>query len=120
MEEIIAPLIASGAIKIPPGAEVNTPGWKPENAQAEMEQILTANDNDIQAVLSQNDSMAGGAIAALTAQGLAGKVIIGGQDGDKALNRVALGTQIVSVWKDAAISARRARPPSSCARTPTS
>jgi D-xylose transport system substrate-binding protein len=102
MEEIIAPLIASGAITIPPGAEVNTPGWKPENAQAEMEQILTANDNDIQAVLSQNDGMAGGAIAALTAQGLAGKVIIGGQDGDKqALNRVALGTQIVSVWKDA-------------------
>lgn len=102
MEEIIAPLIASGAIKIPAGAEVNTDGWKPENAQAEMEQILTANNNDIQAVLSQNDGMAGGAVAALAAQGLDGKVIIGGQDGDKAaLNRVALGTQVVSVWKDA-------------------
>ncbi len=102
MEEIIAPLIASGAITIPDGAEVNTDGWKPENAQAEMEQILTANNNDIQAVLSQNDGMAGGAVAALTAQGLQGKVIIGGQDGDKqALNRVALGTQIVSVWKNA-------------------
>ena len=102
MEEIIAPLLASGAIKIPAGAEVNTPGWKPENAQAEMEQILTANSDNIQAVLSQNDGMATGAVAALTARGLAGKVIIGGQDGDKAaLNRVALGTQIVSVWKDA-------------------
>lgn len=102
MEEIIAPLLASGAIKIPAGAEVNTDGWKPENAQANMEQILTANNDDIQAVLSQNDGMAGGAIAALTARGLQGKVVIGGQDGDKAaLNRVALGTQIVSVWKDA-------------------
>src|SRR5688500_5862913 len=102
MEEIIAPLIASGAITIPPGAEVNTPGWAPDAAQAEMEQILTANNNDIDAVLSQNDGMAGGAVAALTAQGLAGKVVIGGQDGDKAaLNRVALGTQVVSVWKDA-------------------
>jgi D-xylose transport system substrate-binding protein len=102
MEEIIKPLLDSGAITIPAGAEVNTPGWKPENAQSEMEQILTANENDIQAVLSQNDGMAGGAIAALKAQGLEGKVIIGGQDGDKqALNRVALGTQIVSVWKDA-------------------
>jgi D-xylose transport system substrate-binding protein len=102
MEEIIAPLIASGAITIPDGAEVNTDGWKPENAQAEMEQILTANNNDIQAVLSQNDGMAGGAVAALAAQGLDGKVVIGGQDGDKAaLNRVALGTQVVSVWKDA-------------------
>lgn len=102
MEEIIAPLIASGAISIPAGAEVNTDGWKPENAQANMEQILTANNNDIQAVLSQNDGMAGGAVAALTAQGLQGKVIIGGQDGDKqALNRVALGIQVVSVWKNA-------------------
>jgi D-xylose transport system substrate-binding protein len=101
-EEIIAPLLASGAIKIPAGAEVNTDGWKPENAQAEMDQILTANNNDIQAVLSQNDGMATGAVAALTAQGLEGKVKIGGQDADKAaLNRVALGTQVVSVWKDA-------------------
>ena len=35
-------------------------------------------------------------------QGLAGEVPVTGQDGDKAaLNRVALGTQLVSVWKDA-------------------
>ena len=37
----------------------------------------------------------------LQAQGLAGTVPVTGQDGDKAaLNRVALGTQLVSVWKD--------------------
>ena len=66
-----------------------------------MEQFLTANDNDVQAVLSENDSMAGGVVAALEAQGLAGQVPVGGQDGDlPALNRVALGTQTVSVWKD--------------------
>ena len=35
-------------------------------------------------------------------QGLAGSVPVSGQDGDAAaLNRVALGTQSVSVWKDA-------------------
>ena len=34
-------------------------------------------------------------------QGLAGSVPVSGQDGDvAALNRVALGTQTVSVWKD--------------------
>jgi D-xylose transport system substrate-binding protein len=100
--EILKPFLDSGAIKIPTGAEQNTDGWKPENAQAEMDQILTANKNDIQAVLSQNDGMATGAVAALKAQGLEGKVKIGGQDADKAaLNRVALGTQVVSVWKDA-------------------
>ena len=46
-------------------------------------------------------AIAGGVIAALAAQGLDGKVFVTGQDGDKAaLNRVALGTQLVSVWKD--------------------
>ncbi|MEP4860882.1 MAG: D-xylose ABC transporter substrate-binding protein, partial [Alphaproteobacteria bacterium] len=41
-------------------------------------------------------------VAALDAQGLAGSVPVSGQDGDHAaLNRVALGTQTVSVWKDA-------------------
>jgi len=102
MAQILDPLIASGAIKIPAGAEVNTDGWKAELAQTEMEQILTANKNNIQAVLSQNDNMATGAVAALKAQGLDKTVKIGAQDGDKfALNRVALGTQVVSVWKDA-------------------
>jgi D-xylose transport system substrate-binding protein len=48
--------------------------------------------------------MAGGVVAALEAQGLAGTVPVTGQDGDKAaLNRVALGTQLVSVWKDSRV-----------------
>lgn len=81
--------------------EEYTDNWDPAVAQTNMEQILTANDNKIDAVLSENDGMAGGVIAALDAQGLAGKVPVTGQDGDKAaLNRVALGTQLVSVWKD--------------------
>jgi D-xylose transport system substrate-binding protein len=67
-----------------------------------MEQFLTENDNDIQAAVASNDGMAGGVVAALEAQGLAGEVAVSGQDGDvAALNRVALGTQTVSVWKDA-------------------
>jgi D-xylose transport system substrate-binding protein len=81
--------------------ETYTDNWDPAVAQTNMEQILTANNNAVDAVLSENDGMAGGVIAALEAQGLAGKVPVTGQDGDKpALNRVALGTQLVSVWKD--------------------
>mgnify|MGYP002526952833 CR=1 FL=1 len=65
-----------------------------------MEQILTAQDNNVDAVVASNDGTAGG-VAALTAQGMEG-IPVSGQDGDHAaLNRVALGTQIVSVWKDA-------------------
>ncbi len=100
MEEVIAPLIAAGDITIV--GEEYTDEWLPDNAQENMENILTANDNDVQAVLAQNDGMAGGAIAALDDQGLAGEVAVGGQDGDiAAINRVALGTQVVSVLKDA-------------------
>jgi len=81
--------------------EAYTDGWLPENAQANMEQFLTANNNEVDAVVASNDGTAGGAIAALAAQGLDGAVPVSGQDGDhSALNRIALGTQTVSVWKD--------------------
>ena len=98
MEEVIGAAVAAGDIVIV--GEVNSDGWKPENAQKNMEQILTANNNAVDAVLAQNDGMAGGAAAALGAQGL--NVPLGGQDGDlAAINRVARGTQTVSVWKNA-------------------
>jgi len=97
--EVLADAIKKGDVKIV--GEEFTPAWKPENAQKNMEQILTKNGNKIDAVIAQNDGMAGGAIAALTAKGLQG-IPVSGQDGDLgALNRVALGTQTVSVWKNA-------------------
>jgi D-xylose transport system substrate-binding protein len=53
--------------------------------------------------MSENDGMASGVVAALTAQGMQG-IPVTGQDGDlAALNRVALGTQLVSVWKDSRV-----------------
>jgi len=98
MMEVIGDDVASGKIKIV--GEAFSDGWKPENAQKNMEQILTANDNNVDAVLSENDGMAGGVVAALAAQGLV--IPVGGQDGDHAaINRVARGSQTVSVWKDA-------------------
>ena len=100
MEEVIGDAVKSGAIKIV--GETYTDNWDPANAQKEMEQFLTVNNNNVDAVLSENDGMAGGVVAALAAQGLAGQIPVSGQDGDHAaLNRVALGTQTVSVWKDA-------------------
>jgi D-xylose transport system substrate-binding protein len=97
--EVLKENIDSGKIKNV--CETFTDGWKPDGAQKNMEQCLTANNNAIDAVISENDGMAGGVVAALEAQGLAGSVPVTGQDGDKAaLNRVALGTQLVSVWKD--------------------
>lgn len=98
--EVLQEAIASGKIKNV--GEAYTDGWLPANAQRNMEQFLTANNNAVDAVVASNDGTAGGVVAALEAQGLAGTVPVSGQDGDHAaLNRVALGTQTVSVWKDA-------------------
>jgi D-xylose transport system substrate-binding protein len=80
--------------------EKNTDNWDTTNAKNNMEAALNANGNKIDAVLSENDSMATGVVQALSAVGL--KAPVTGQDGDTAaLNRVALGTQAVSVWKNA-------------------
>jgi D-xylose transport system substrate-binding protein len=99
-EEVIGEAVAAGTINI--ACETYTDNWDPAIAQTNMEQCLTQENNAIDAVLSENDGMAGGVVAALEAQGLAGIVPVSGQDGDlAALNRVALGTQSVSVWKDA-------------------
>ena len=97
--EVLKAAIDKGDIKVV--GEQYTDGWKPEVAQSNMEQILTANNNKVDAVVASNDGTAGGVVAALSAQGMAG-IPVSGQDGDfAALNRVARGLQTVSVWKDA-------------------
>lgn len=105
--EVLGDAIKSGKVKNV--GEAYTDGWLPANAQRNMEQFLTANRNKVDAVVASNDGTAGGAVAALAAQGMAGSVPVSGQDGDHAaLNRVALGTQTVSVWKDARLLGRTA------------
>ena len=104
-EEVIGEAVEAGDITIV--GEDYTDNWDPAIAQTTTEQFLTAADNDVQAVLSENDGMAGGVVAALEAQGLAGQVPVSGQDGDlAALNRVALGTQTVTSGRTPASSAR--------------
>ncbi len=98
-QEVIEAAIAKGDIKIV--GEEYTEGWKPEVAQKNMEQIITKTGGKIDAVVASNDGTAGGVVAALTAKGIKG-IPVSGQDGDHAaLNRVAQGSQTVSVWKDA-------------------
>ena len=105
-QEVLAAAINSGAIKVV--GEEYTEGWKPDVAQKNMEQILTRNNNKVDAVVASNDGTAGGVVAALSARGISG-VPVSGQDGDHAaLNRVALGSQTVSVGKDARALGREA------------
>ena len=100
MMEALKPAMAPGKIK---NAGMSyTDGWAPGKAQKGMDEILARTNNKVDAVLTENDAMAGGVVAALGAQGMAGAVPVSGEDGDHAaINRIALGTQTVSIWKDA-------------------
>ncbi|MBW2314225.1 MAG: substrate-binding domain-containing protein [Deltaproteobacteria bacterium] len=106
--DVLGDAIARGEIEVV--GEQSIDAWLPELAQRVMEQILTATDDRVDAVVCSNDGMASGVAAALRSQGLSG-VPLSGQDGDHAaLNRVARGDQTVSVWKDArALGATAAR-----------
>ncbi|ALB56662.1 D-xylose ABC transporter substrate-binding protein [Cronobacter universalis] len=96
--KVLKPFIDSGKIKVVGDQWVD--GWLPENALKIMENALTANNNKIDAVVASNDATAGGAIQALSAQGLAGKVAISGQDADLAgIKRIIAGTQTMTVYK---------------------
>jgi D-xylose transport system substrate-binding protein len=74
--------------------------WKPELALNFAENALTKNGDDIQAFVVSNDGMAGGVISALEKRGLAGKVLVTGQDaGLEALQNIAAGRQTMTVYK---------------------
>ena len=104
---ILQPKIDSGDIKIVGDQWVD--GWLAENALKIMENGLTANNNKIDVVVASNDSTAGGAIQALEAQGLTGKVLISGQDADlAAIRRIVAGTQTMTVYKPIKALATRA------------
>ncbi len=74
--------------------------WSPEEALKHTENALTANDNNIQGIITGWDGLAGAAVQALAAQGLAGKCGVTGQDADlSACQRIVEGTQTMTVYK---------------------
>ena len=97
-KKVLQPYIDRGDINIV--LEQWCKGWAPSEALKHAENGLTLADNDIQAVIASNDGTAGGAVQALAAQGLAGKVPIAGQDADiAACQRIVEGIQTGTVYK---------------------
>jgi D-xylose transport system substrate-binding protein len=118
-DKVLAPLIASGAVLV--RHEDWAEDWKPENAKKIMNAALTRFGAGIDGVLAANDGTAGGAVQALSEEGLAGRVAVVGQDAElAACQRVAAGTQAATIYKptrrevgaalDAAIRFARGRP----------
>ena len=95
---VLQPAIDRGDIKIV--ADQWAKDWLAEEALKHTENALTQNRNNVVAVVASNDATAGGAVRALENQGLAGKVIVSGQDADlPALQRIVAGTQSMTVYK---------------------
>ncbi|MGY4688635.1 D-xylose ABC transporter substrate-binding protein [Salibacterium sp. K-3] len=83
--------------------------WSATEALNIMENALTSNNNNIDAVVASNDNTAGGAIQALSAQDLAGETAVSGQDADlAATQRIVEGTQTMTVYKPISDIASRA------------
>jgi D-xylose transport system substrate-binding protein len=96
--KVLQPLVDKGDIKIVGKQWVKD--WSPSEAMSIIENALTANGNKIDAVVASNDATAGGAIQALAAQKLDGKVAVSGQDSDlAAVKRVLAGSQTMTVYK---------------------
>src|SRR6266498_3576919 len=97
--EILQPYVDSGKIEIV--AKQGVDNWDAANALKLMENILTAQNNDIDAVVASNDGTALGALQAMKAQGLVGKVPISGQDATAdGSNSIVKGELTVSILKD--------------------
>ncbi len=80
--------------------------WDANVAATAFDGLFTAADGKIDGVVSANDTMAGGIVARLKANGLAGKVPVTGQDASvEGLQRVLDGTQCMTVYKDTNVEA---------------
>ncbi len=97
--EVLKPLIDKGQIKVV--ADQWVENWSPATATKLMENILTGQHNKVDAVVASNDGTALGALQAMKAQGLAGKVPISGQDATAAgCNSIVKNELTVTVYKD--------------------
>ena len=104
---VLQPLIDKGDIKVVGKQWVKD--WSPSEALAIVENALTANGNKIDGIVASNDATAGGAIQALAAQKLSGKVPVSGQDADlAAVKRVIAGSQTMTVYKPLKVIATEA------------
>jgi D-xylose transport system substrate-binding protein len=106
-DEVLDKAIAAGLVQVV--HEDWADDWKPENAKRIMNAALTKQGRNIDAVLASNDGTAGGAIQALREEGVAGKVIVTGQDAELvACQRIIGGDQSMTIYKPVDQLAKRA------------
>jgi D-xylose transport system substrate-binding protein len=106
-DNILGPLISRGEFEVV--HEDWTQDWKPENAKKIANAAITKAGPNFDAILASNDGTAGGAIQALSEEGLAGKILVTGQDAElSACQRIVNGTQAMTIYKPLSLLAKQA------------
>ncbi len=96
-DNVLQPLLERGALEII--HEDWAENWKPENAKKITNAALSQHGASFDAVLASNDGTAGGAIQALPEEGLAGKILVTGQDAELvACQRLVAGMQAMTIY----------------------
>ena len=97
-DQALAPFLRSGQIEVV--HEDWADDWKPENGKKITNAGINKAGHSIDGILGSNDGIAGGSIQALIEEGLAGKVLVTGQDADlAACQRIVAGTQSMTIYK---------------------
>jgi len=97
-DNVLKPYVERGEVEIL--HEDWAENWKPENAKKITNAAITENGSNFDAILASNDGTAGGALQALSEEGLAGKILVTGQDAELvACQRIAAGTQAMTIYK---------------------
>ncbi len=98
--DTLRPYVDKGAITVV--VDKNHGAWSPEQALKTVEDAISKNKGNIQAVLANNSGLARGAVQAIAAAGLGSRgIFIAGADADAAnVNYVCEKKQSVEVFKD--------------------
>jgi D-xylose transport system substrate-binding protein len=104
---VLKPLASAGKLKI--ASESVVKGWDVNLAAPTFTQALTANGGKVNGVLAANDDIANAVIGVLKSNGLAGHVVITGQDsGIEGLQNIINGDQSMTVFKNVKYEANAA------------
>jgi len=86
----------------------SVPDWDNQEALVIFEQMLTAANNEVDAVLAANDGLGNAAIQALSAAGLEGVPVTGQDATVQGIQNIIQGTQCMTVYKGVVAEARAA------------
>jgi D-xylose transport system substrate-binding protein len=104
---VLDPLYSSG--KMTKKSETVVKGWKVANAAPAFTQALTSAGGNVQGVIAANDDIANAVIGVLQQNGLAGHVVITGQDAQvEGLQNIIKGVQSMTIFKNVAVEATAA------------